>query len=149
MNNQDIENMLSACRVKGLTLAARTRILAVARAAWRETTAAQPIWTWNYWRWPVWTASAAAIMIFINIIAVDLDRTLTDQLIADSIPFQKIKQTMMAQSCLASGRNPYDLRPIINAALCSPAPTRPAEWQDIFLKQLALKQYIGLSQNGG
>lgn len=149
MNNLEIENKLSALRVKRLAPFARTRILAAARAAWAATPATRPAWGWNFWRWPAGTALAASIVFFISIVAIDFDRALTDDLVASSIPFQKINLTVTVQSAVESDRNPHALRPIVIAALRSPATTRVPEWQDIFFKQLVLNQNIGLSRNGG
>lgn len=149
MNNHEIENELSALRVKRLSPFARTRILAAARAAWRETPAAQPVWGWTFWRWPAWTAIAASIMFTIHIIVADLDRAWTNDVLAASISFQKIEQTITFQASIATGRDPFALQPIVTAALVSPTMTRAPEWQDFFFKQLVLKQQIGLSRNGG
>ena len=111
MNESEIEKKLSWFRLKDAPVAARTRVLAAARAAWNEAQISSRggdavVWTWSAWRWPTYYAAAAALLLLLNGIVTSLDQRWTAELIAEKAPALDDTPTAIEQLYAELGRDP-------------------------------------------
>lgn len=110
MNDSEIEQILARFKLKDSPAAARSRVLAAARAAWNEAPSAKSVWAESIWRWPTYYAAAAALLLLLNGIVTSLDQRWTTELLAEKAPALDDTPTAIEQLYVELGRDPAVVR---------------------------------------
>jgi hypothetical protein len=108
MNYSDIENSLARFKLKDAPANARASILAAARVAWNETP--RSVRAESVWRWPIYCAAAAALLLLSNSIVTSLDQRWTAELIAEKPPALNDTPTATEQLYVELGLDPAAVR---------------------------------------
>jgi hypothetical protein len=131
MNDSEIEQIIARCKLKDAPVAARTRILAAAHAAWNQAPQSKSVWAWHIWCWPTYYAAAAALLLLLNGIVTGLDERRISVILAEPVPTLGDTPTAIEQLYVELGLDPAVARRLRMLA------ARPEPKDDIneFLRQ--------------